>query len=98
MFGIININKALKEYEETKGAVLVDVREKDEYARGHIPGAVNVPLSVISSINYPKETPLFLYCLRGSRARSADGILRRMGYTKVKSIGGISRYQGRQER
>jgi len=40
-----NINKGLEEFKSTPGAVLVDVRELDEFASGHIPGAVNLPLS-----------------------------------------------------
>ena len=88
-----NINKGLQEYKATPGAVLVDVREVDEFKTGYIPGAVNAPLSMITSSNLPKDKPLFLYCLRGTRSKQAAGILKRMGYT-VKSIGGISGYRG----
>ena len=91
LFG--NINKGLEEYRSTHGAILVDVREVDEFASGHIPGAINVPLSMITSTALPKDKPLFLYCLRGTRSKQAAGILKRMGYT-VKSIGGISGYKG----
>ena len=91
LFG--NINKGLQEYKATPGAVLVDVREVDEFKTGYIPGAVNAPLSLITSSNLPKDKPLFLYCLRGTRSKQAAGILKRMGYT-VKSIGGISGYRG----
>ena len=95
LFG--NINRGLEEYCATSGAILVDVREADEFASGHIPGAVNAPLSTISQINLPMAAPLFLYCLRGTRSKRAARILRSMGYT-VKSIGGISGYKGEQER
>ena len=95
LFG--NINKGLEEYRSTPGAVLVDVREPDEFASGHIPGAVNEPLSTINQVSLPKDKPLFLYCLRGTRSKQAAGILKRMGYT-VKSIGGISGYKGQLER
>ena len=91
LFG--NINKGLHEYKATPGAVLVDVREVDEFKTGYIPGAVNAPLSMITSSNLPKDKPLFLYCLRGTRSKQAAEILKRMGYT-VKSIGGISGYRG----
>jgi len=87
LFG--NINKGLEEYRATSGAILVDVREADEFASGHIPGA----LSTISQTAPPKDAPLFLYCLRGTRSKRVAGILRGMGYT-VKSIGGISGYKG----
>ncbi|MBR6266823.1 MAG: rhodanese-like domain-containing protein [Selenomonadaceae bacterium] len=95
LFG--NINKGLEEYRDTSKAILVDVREADEFHAGHIPGAVNVPLSMIDRITLPKDAPLFLYCLRGTRSKRAAGILKKMGYT-VKSIGGISGYQGETER
>ncbi len=92
LFG--DINKGLKECHATQGAVLVDVREKTEYAFGHIAGAVNEPLSTIHKTTLPKNVPLFLYCLRGSRSRKAAGVFRKMGYEKVKSIGGINGYKG----
>ncbi|MBR2796285.1 MAG: rhodanese-like domain-containing protein [Clostridia bacterium] len=95
LFG--NINRGLETYRATSGAILVDVREADEFATGHIPGAVNAPLSTISNTTLPKDAPLFLYCLRGSRSKRAAGILKKMGYT-VKSIGGISGYKGTIER
>ena len=88
-----NINKGLQEYKATPGAVLVDVREVDEFKTGYIPGAVNAPLSMITSSTLPKDKPLFLYCLRGTRSKQAAEILKRMGYI-VKSIGGISGYRG----
>ena len=92
-----NINRGLEECRATSGAILVDVREADEFASGHIPGAVNEPLSTVNKTALPKDAPLFLYCLRGTRSKRAAGILKRMGYT-AKSIGGISGYKGELER
>ena len=92
-----NINKGIEEYKITDGAVFVDVREADEFESGHIPGAVNLPLSKIQSISFDKNVPLFLYCLRGSRSMRAASILQKMGYLHVKSIGGINRYKGELE-
>ena len=89
-----NINDLVAECRGTEGAVLLDVREDDEFRAGHIPGAVNVPLSLISSIDIPKDRPLYVYCLRGSRSKSAVGALRQMGYADAKSIGGILSYKG----
>ena len=89
-----NINKGLEECRRTENALLVDVREPGEYAAGHIPGAVNAPLSSLAGADLPMDRPLFLYCLRGSRSARAAGILRRRGCVMVKSIGGINRYKG----
>ncbi len=87
------INEAVLECRNTSDAVLLDVREVDEYRSGHIPGAVNVPLSRIDAIDIPKDKPLYVYCLRGTRSKKAVNILKRMGYT-AKSIGGITGYKG----
>ena len=45
-----------------------------------------------------KDTPLFVYCYSGSRSNQAVNELRRMGYSNVKNIGGISSYSGKVER
>ena len=91
-----NINDAVAECQNTPGAVLMDVREADEFRSGHIPGAVNVPLSAIHTISIPKTGTLFVYCLRGTRSKRAVSILKRMGYN-ARSIGGIASYKGRTE-
>ena len=58
LFG--NINKGLEECKSTPGAMLIDVREEDEFMAGHIPGATNVPLSTIGDAALPKDRPLYL--------------------------------------
>ena len=92
------INKGIKEYQSTPGAVLIDVREPGEFAAGHIPGAINMPLSGSHNLSFGKDTPLYLYCLRGSRSLKASVILKGQVYTNVKSIGGITGYKGELER
>ena len=92
------INKGVKEYRATPGAVLIDVREPGEFAAGHIPGAINMPLSGSHNLSFPKDTPLYIYCLRGFRSLKASVILKGQGYTNVKSIGGINGYKGELER
>lgn len=92
-FNKTNITNAVAECRNTPGAVLLDVREIDEFRSGHIPGAVNVPLSAVHTISIPKTNTLFVYCLRGTRSRQAVNILKRMGYD-ARSIGGITSYKG----
>ncbi len=91
------INKGIREYKNTPGAVLIDVREPEEFRSGHIPGAINMPLSGSHNLSFPKDTPIYLYCLRGSRSLKASVILKGQGYTNVKSIGGITGYKGEME-
>jgi rhodanese-related sulfurtransferase len=50
---------------------IVDVREPHEYAAGHIPGAVNQPLSGFDPANLPKGKPIVLVCQAGGRSATA---------------------------
>ncbi len=98
MFGFRkpNINDGLQIYDNTPGAVLVDVRTKEEFKMGRIPGSVNVPLNKLSQIEQhaDKDTPIFLYCLNGARAERALKRLRRKGYTRAVCLGGVKGYAG----
>ena len=91
-----DINEAINEYKSVPGAVLLDVREADEYRSGHIPGAWNLPLSTIQTATLPEDlsTPLFVYCLSGGRSGRAVNYLKNAGYSYVKNIGGINSYKG----
>ena len=75
---------------------LLDVREVDEYEEEHIPESVNIPLSNLEKIqdmHYAKDTPLFVYCHSGRRSGAAVMMLRGLGYTNAKNIGGIMHYK-----
>lgn len=93
-----NINAGVEEWRNTSGAILLDVREEDEFQNGHIPGALNVPLSRIGEVRLDKSASIFAYCLRGTRSKRAAQELKSMGYTSVRSIGGIVSYTGDLER
>ena len=75
------------------GCLLLDVREPDEYAGGHIPGAVNLPLERIKAgetlLPQDLDRLILVYCLTGRRAARAVKALTALGYTKVKNVGGI---------
>src|SRR5579871_3998146 len=72
--------------------VLVDVREDNEWARGHLPGATHLGKGVIErdvERAFPdKEAPLVLYCGGGYRSALAADNLMKMGYTNVISMDG----------
>lgn len=80
----------------SESSVLLDVREADEYRSGHIPGAVNFPLSALdrSELPWDKNTELLVYCLAGTRSRRAVSFLQSQGFSNVKNIGGIRSYKG----
>jgi rhodanese-related sulfurtransferase len=72
--------------------VVVDVCGRDEYAQGHIKGAINVPLDQLE-VNLGqavknKSTPLILSCASGMRSKRAQAIAQKLGYEKVHSLQG----------
>ena len=74
------------------GFTLIDVREPEEYAAGHLPGAVPMPRGVLerdveTAVPDP-DAPLVLYCGGGYRSALAAASLGDMGYTDVTSMGG----------
>jgi phage shock protein E len=75
---------------------LIDVRTSEEFNSGHRDGAINIPVEEISDgklgviTNIPKDTPIELYCLSGSRAGYAKLILGSLGYVDVVNGGGFS--------
>lgn len=94
-------DEGVKEYMETHGAVLLDVRTPQEYAEGHIPESRNIPLDTLELVedNIPDmNTPIFVYCHSGARSSQASVLLERMGYSRVKNIGGITGYHGEMEK
>ncbi|MBQ9459851.1 MAG: rhodanese-like domain-containing protein [Oscillospiraceae bacterium] len=96
-----DINEGVKTCAATPGAMLLDVRNPDEYAGGHIPGSVNLPLSEIRTAEdrIPDlDTPLFVYCLSGARSSRAVAELQSMGYANLCNLGGISKWSGEIEK
>lgn len=78
-----------------KGARLVDVRTPTEFASGHLPGAINVPLDQLSGRTGElgkKDEPLVLYCRSGARSGSAARQLKAAGFSAVHDLGGMGRW------
>jgi rhodanese-related sulfurtransferase len=74
--------------------LLVDVREADEYAAGHLPGAVHISRGMLEfkfSSNpalQPRDLKIVLYCKTSGRAALSAAALHEMGYLNVQSIAG----------
>ena len=72
--------------------VVVDVCGRDEYAQGHIKGALTVPLDQLeASLGQAvknKSTPIILSCASGMRSKRAQAIAQKLGYEKVHSLQG----------
>ena len=101
LFKRADINQGVQKYQQTAGAVLLDVRTAGEYREGHIPGSKNLDVGSIrnaGAVIKDKQTPLYVYCYSGSRSYQATSALKSMGYTNVNNIGGISGWHGKIER
>ncbi len=84
-----DINTGVAEYQETAGAVLLDVRTRQEYGQGHISGSKNLPLPEIGQAAHmipKKDTPSFVDCLRVASIRQAAAQLGQIVYSNVKNF------------
>ncbi len=90
---LIDSDEARKLIKDS-GALLVDVRTKEEYEQNHIEGAMLIPLDVIDSVIEEqisdKETNIILYCRSGRRSGIAAELLLEMGYKNIYDMGAIS--------
>jgi rhodanese-related sulfurtransferase len=75
-----------------QNAVLIDVRDAKDYAAGHLPNAVNVPLSELPSrgSEFAKllSRPVIAYCERGQRSRAAGAPLAKLGFADIYQLTG----------
>jgi rhodanese-related sulfurtransferase len=79
------------------GARLVDVRSPQEFAAGHVPGAVNIPYDEVerrAAEVGPPSTPVVLYCRTGRRSGIAAETLERLGYRHVYDLGPMTAWPG----
>lgn len=76
--------------------VVIDVRTAEEYAGGHIPGALNIPFDEVATRISEVDAPhgVALYCMVGPRARKGETALLAAGYTAVLHLeGGLAAWQ-----
>jgi len=80
------------------GARVIDVRTPEEYAAGHVPGAVLMPLDGLDPAaeplaSYPKGEPVYLVCRSGRRSGIAADTLAKAGFTAVNVTGGTLEWE-----
>jgi rhodanese-related sulfurtransferase len=91
----IGMEEYRKIVENPGPALIVDVREPQEYAAGHVPGAINIPRGVIESQIWNHvgsaekadvERPIVLQCQSGKRATLAAQTLGELGFTQTSAV------------
>jgi rhodanese-related sulfurtransferase len=100
IYGIrhVSVPEAIRLVNHEK-AVIVDVREPDEYRSGHIPKAVNLPLSGLATglaqLDKYKTRPVIVSCRTSQRSARAAVLLRQQQFSSVQVLaGGITAWQG----
>lgn len=101
-FSQITMDEAKEIFETPGDYIILDVRRADEYAGGHIPGAINVANESIND-TCPEELPdlnqtIYVYCRSGNRSKQASEKLVRLGYTNIIEFGGILDWTGEIEK
>ncbi len=82
---------------KARGAIILDVRTPDEFKRGHIKGALNLPLQDLpkSGKLKNKNQPIITCCASGMRSAAAASTLKKAGFTDVLNGGGWQSLQNK---
>ena len=94
----IGMAEAIAMMEAETGYIILDVRTVEEFAAGHIPGAINIPNEAIGTEEIPelpnKAQRILVYCRSGNRSKQASEKLIALGYTNIVEFGGIISWPG----
>lgn len=82
----------LQRLRNPEGLVLLDVREGEEYTRGHLPRAILIPRGVLEGqapqVIRDRAAEVIVYCGSGMRSALAADVLQQMGFSNVRSLAG----------
>lgn len=88
----IQPQQLIKQIQNEKMLVIIDVRTEDEYTQGHIKGAINIPYDQLlkeqDKIIAYKDQQVILYCHSGRRAKMAEDTLQSLKFTKLIDLNG----------
>ena len=94
----VSMDEAIDIMNQQTGYIILDVRRVDEFASGHIPGAINIPNETIGTNEIPqlpdKDQMILVYCRSGRRSKEASQKLANLGYTNIVEFGGILDWPG----
>lgn len=100
MFGLFgkkpDFMTLLQEAKETKNAVVIDVREPDEYMQGHVPGSINIPTSQINTVNMKRYASVSVLP-QWRQKQNGNGIFGAERLPECKNMGAIGQYRGELE-
>lgn len=84
-YGDITVEQAKSLIESKPSLIILDVRTQDEYDRGHIEGAILIPVDALGNRldKLSKNDELLVYCQTGNRSSNAVNTLQMNGFTKI---------------
>ena len=89
----ITAEEAKEIMDSEEGYIILDVRTREEYDEGHIPGAILIPNTEIEAkaedVLTDKDQLILVYCRSGRRSKIAAEALAELGYTNIMEFGGI---------
>ena len=98
----ISMEEAKEVFATSGNYIILDVRRADEFAEGHIPGAINVANEDIGAEQLAElpdlDQVIFVYCRSGRRSKEASAKLAALGYTNIYESGGILDWNGEIEK
>jgi len=94
----ITMQQAVEMMEKEENYIILDVRTHEEFAAGHIPGAIVIPNETIGTEEIPqlpdKDQLIMVYCRSGNRSKQASDKLVKLGYANIVEFGGIIDWPG----
>jgi len=94
----ITMQEAIEMMEKEENYIILDVRTHEEFASGHIPGAMVIPNETIGTEEIAqlphKDQLIMVYCRSGNRSKQASDKLVKLGYTNIVEFGGIIDWPG----
>ena len=94
---MLDVNQEIQNCRANPRAVLIDLRNPEDFVRAHVPGSINVrPEELRNEIRRIAtfNTPIYLVCYTGVRSKQAEIMLKDRGYTGAHSAGGLLEYTG----
>ena len=101
-YSSITMEEAKEIFSQAGDYIILDVRRADEFAEGHIPGAINIANEDIGD-SKPEALAdanqvIYVYCRSGRRSKEASAKLAALGYTNIVECGGILDWTGETEK
>ena len=94
----VTMQQAVEMMEKEENYIILDVRTHEDFAAGHIPGAIVIPNETIGAEEIArlpdKDQLIMVYCRSGNRSKQASDKLVKLGYTNIVEFGGIIDWPG----